>query len=100
VIFNHGGHGFVHEFIPADEIWIATNHHDEGKNSSCGCGKGNSKVSKEYFDSCVEHEIEEFKHMKKGKPYKPAHQKALDAEKNLGLLKSMVGDSGSTPLKL
>jgi len=34
VLFHHGGHGYVHEFIPLDEIWVSYNHH-----SSCKCKK-------------------------------------------------------------
>src|SRR3990167_8791843 len=38
VYFGHGGHGLVHEFIPPDEIWIATHHYDEGSSLvRCGC---------------------------------------------------------------
>jgi hypothetical protein len=32
IIFGHGGHGYVHEFIPLDEIWVATHHFPR-----CGC---------------------------------------------------------------
>lgn len=84
VIFNHGGHGYVHEFIPKNEIWISTNHFD-----GCDCKnvvKG-QRVSKNYFDSCVIHEITEFKEMKKGKSYWEAHQIALQKEIDIGLLK-------------
>lgn len=88
VIFGHGGHGYVHEFIPPDEIWITTHHFHENKWSECGCKniKANQLVSKEYFDSCVIHEIMEFKEMTKGKPYWTAHNIALDKEREAGLL--------------
>lgn len=99
IIFGHGGHGYVHEFIPLDEIWIATHHYDENKWSKCGCNKGNEPVSKDYFDSCIVHEIEEFNLMKDdGKPYWPAHQEALEAEEELGLLTSPEGDSGKSKI--
>jgi len=95
VIFGHGGHGYVHEFIPTDEIWCATHHYNENKNSHCGCNKGNQPVSREYFDSCVAHEIEECKRMKnKKEPYWPAHNEALEKERELGLLEDPEGDSG------
>ncbi len=88
VIFGHGGHGLVHEFIPLDEIWISTHHYSETKWNKCNCNniKKNQKVSKEYFDSTTVHEITEFKEMKKGKPYWTAHNIALEKEKKLGLL--------------
>jgi hypothetical protein len=87
VIFGHGGHGLVHEFIPMDEIWIGTHHYHENPWSECDCGKGkNAKVSKAYFDSCTAHEIAEHLEMKKGKPYWVAHQLAIEEERKLGLL--------------
>jgi len=99
VIFGHGGHGYVHEFIPVDEIWCATHHYHENEWSHCGCNKGNEPVSKEYFDSCVVHEIEEFNRMKGQKePYWEAHNEALEKEKELGLLKNPNGDSGRSKI--
>ncbi|MBU1935060.1 hypothetical protein KKF04_03310, partial [Patescibacteria group bacterium] len=88
LIFGHGGHGYVHEFIPLDEIWISTHHYDENKWNNCGCDniKKNQKVSKAYFDSTVIHEITEFKEMEKGKSYWTAHQIALDKEREIRLL--------------
>lgn len=88
VIFGHGGHGFVHEFIPLVEIWITTHHFHENKWNNCGCKnvKKNQKISKKYFDSCAIHEITEFYKMKKGKPFWTAHQTALDKEREIGLL--------------
>lgn len=87
VTFGHGGHGLVHEFIPHDEIWI-DNHHFRG----CGCVnvKPGMRVSKNYFESCVHHEIVEYGLMKKGMDYWKAHQNALEAEQRLGLLKNPV----------
>ena len=84
VIFDHGGHGYVHEFIPKDEIWVSTNHFD-----GCNCKNivRDQKVSKNYFDSTVIHEITEFKEMKKGKGYWESHQIALQKELDIGLLK-------------
>ena len=79
-IYNHGGHGLVHEFIPDDEIWISTHHH-------ANCKQKFQKVSKEFFESAVIHEIEEYHQMKKGLPYWKAHQLALEKEKEAGLLK-------------
>lgn len=75
-IFGTGGHGYVHEFIPVDEIWIVT-HHLEGK-----------KVSQEYFNSTVIHEISELKEMKKGLIFWKAHLVAVQKEKEAGILKN------------
>jgi len=85
VIFGHGGHGFVHEFIPNDEIWIATHHY-----KGCGCSnvRKDRKVSPQYFESCTLHEITEFRLMKKGMSYWKAHNHSLEAELKLGLLKN------------
>lgn len=87
VTFGHGGHGLVHEFIPHDEIWIDT-HHFKG----CGCVglKRDRKVSENYFESCIHHEIVEYGLMKKGMIYWKAHHNALEAERKLGLLKNPV----------
>ena len=85
VIFGHGGHGYVHEFIPNDEIWIGTRHFE-----GCDCEnlvKKEQKVSQKYFDSTVIHEITEFKEMKKGRSYWKAHQIALRKEIEIGILK-------------
>lgn len=88
VMFGHGGHGFVHEFIPLDEIWIATHHFHDNKWNCCGCKniKKNQKLSKNYFDSSVIHEITEFNEMKKGKSFWHAHNIALKKELEIGLL--------------
>lgn len=88
IIFGHGGHAYVHEFIPLDEIWIATHHYHDNKWSHCGCNnvKKNQAVSKNYFDSTVIHEITEFKEMQKGSTFWKAHNIALDKERELGLL--------------
>lgn len=74
VIFGQGGHGYVHEFIPLDEIWISTHH------------RNRSSVSKEYFNSTVIHEIKEYKEMKKGRSFWEAHQIALEEERKAGIL--------------
>jgi len=95
VYFSHGGHGYVHEFIPKNEIWVSTHHYDEGSEiarCSCRVKRRNRKVSKDYFESTVVHEITEFKEMKKGKSYWKAHQIALEKERKLGLLKDPYTD--------
>ena len=84
VIFGHGGHGYVHEFIPLNEIWVAT-HHFEG--CECRNVKKGQKASQQYFDSTTLHEIAEFKEMKKGMSFWKAHQIALQKETEAGSLK-------------
>ena len=71
VIFGHGGHGFVHEFIPLDEIWIADCHWD-----GCDCKEKTSRLSKKDFKSIALHEIKEFKAMEEGLPFYEAHKLA------------------------
>lgn len=90
VIFAHGGHGYVFEFIPKNEIWVSTHHPNETRWSRCKCKllKKGQRLSKNFFDSTVIHEITEFKEMKKGKIYYQAHQIALQKEKEMGLLKN------------
>ena len=80
VIFGHGGHGYVHEFIPLNEIWIATHHCED-----CVWGniKKGQKVSRPHFNKTVLHEITEFKKMKKGLPYWRSHQIALEKEREV-----------------
>ena len=91
VIFGHGGHGLVHEFIPHNEIWIASHHYKiKGRNGvsvGCGCNKGNQKLSDEYFESCTIHEISEYNLMKtSGMNYWTAHNISLDVEREIGLI--------------
>ncbi len=95
IIFGHGGHGYVHEFIPKDEIWTSTHHYHESKFTRCGCTVSNKgqKASERYFDSTTIHEITEFKEMRKGKPYWRAHQIALQKEIEAGLLKTPYTDT-------
>lgn len=97
VDFGHGEHGLVHEFIPIDEIWICSHHYHEGNSefSKCSCKvkRSNQKVSKRFFDSTVLHEITECDEMKKGKTYWEAHQIALQAEKEAGLLSDPYDDT-------
>lgn len=81
IIFGHGGHGFVHEFIPMDEIWVTTSHFH-----GCGHDEEIQEITQEYFDSCVIHEITECEQMKKGKIFWIAHQIANEKERELGLI--------------
>jgi hypothetical protein len=85
VIFGAGGHGYVHEFIPLSEIWVSS-HHYEG----CGCDNLKSvdqRVSQQYFDSTIIHEITEFKAMLGGMTFWEAHEIALAKENEIGILK-------------
>lgn len=86
IIFGHGGHGYVHEFIPLNEIWIATHRVPHFEEYYPLTKKRPVKFSQQYFDSAVIHEITEFKEMKKGVTYWKAHQVALKKEKEVGLV--------------
>ena len=83
VIFGHGGHGFAHEFIPLDEIWIADRH---PVNCLCKNVGPDRKMSEEFSGRTVKHEIDEFWDMAKGIIYEVAHKNALDNERKRGVL--------------
>jgi len=83
VTFGHGGHGYVHEFIPLNEIWIDI-YHSEG--CECENVRNLQKVSKAFFESTLLHELVELKKMRKGMIYWKAHQIALNKEIESGLL--------------
>lgn len=80
-IYGHGGHGFAHESIPLNEIWVATHH---PVNCLCKNVKQDRKMSQEYFDCTASHEIDEFWDMAKGIIYKKAHQNSLKKDKKRG----------------
>lgn len=84
VLFEHAGHGLVHEFIPMDEIWVGTHHFER-----CPCKnvRLDRKISRNNFESTVIHEIVEFKIMALGISYDLAHPIALWVEKTVGILK-------------
>jgi len=84
IMFAHGGHGYVHEFIPHNEIWVDSHHQ-----ANCGCKnvRSDRKMSVRYRDSTILHEITEFYEMKKGLDYWPAHSIALDTERVEGILR-------------
>ncbi|MFH1403521.1 MAG: hypothetical protein ABIH11_04550 [Candidatus Altiarchaeota archaeon] len=96
VYFSHGGHGLVHEFIPVDEIWVSSHHYYEGENTLAHCvcrvRKKGMRVSKNYFESTVIHEITEIEEMKKGKSYQQAHRIALRKEEEIGLISDPFSD--------
>jgi hypothetical protein len=83
VHWAHGGHGFVYEFIPMDEIWVGDTHP-----AGCECQRLNQKreISQRYFESTVIHEIVELGHMRSGMIYWEAHQLAIEAEHKAELL--------------
>lgn len=87
VMFGHGGHGYVHEFIPLNELWIDTHHYT--CLGGCGCDnlkRKNQRVSPEYFESTVIHEKNEFWAMARGKNFYQADQIARQEEARAGLL--------------
>jgi len=96
VYFGHGGHGFVHEFIPLDEIWISLNHPHEGNsefgNCNCKLNTKGQKLSKNYFESTIIHEITECENMKKGKSFWESHNLALEKEREINLLSDPYND--------
>lgn len=89
IMFHHGGHGYVHEFIPLDEIWIETHH------CHCNCKnvRNGQKISMAFFESTIVHEITELELMKKGVIYWDAHQLAIQKEREIGLLKDPYEDN-------
>jgi hypothetical protein len=83
VVFEHGGHGYVHEFIPLDEVWVAT-YHPVG----CVCKnvRADRKMSRWYSAETSDHEIDEFNDMARGIIFETAHQNALQKEIARGVL--------------
>lgn len=81
--WNHGGHGYVCEFIPADEVWVGTTHP-----ADCDCQGVNEarEISDRYFESTVLHEVTELNLMKDGMIYWHAHHLSLEKEKEANLL--------------
>lgn len=84
ILFGHGGHGYVHEFIPNSEIWVVTHHFKE-----CGCHgvRKDKKISHRFFNSTALHEITEFQEMRRGEIFWKAHQLALQQETKAAILK-------------
>lgn len=83
IIFGHGGHGLVHEFIPLDEIWVSKKHQ---KSCDCRGVREDLAVSENFFDSTVLHEYIELTAMLAGDDFWTAHQKALEVEVAAGFL--------------
>lgn len=83
IMFEHAGHGFVHEFIPLDEIWVDVRHYE-----GCACKnvREDRKISQKYFKSTILHEMFEFKSMREGREYWSAHQLAINAERCASIL--------------
>lgn len=82
VIFGHGGHGWVHEFIPLNEIWVSNVHPVD-----CDCKNKGKFLDIKNIESTIIHEITEAKIMKDGKtPYHKAHKEATKVELKTGLV--------------
>ena len=82
VQFGHGGHGYVHECIPLDEIWVAKEHtaqcaYEEEDKQAHARGK---PIEARERDCIVVHEIAEFRAMQSGASFWVAHNKALEVE--------------------
>ena len=90
VIFGHGGHGLVHEFIPLHEIWVGKQHFVD-----CACEKRSvrQRMSKAAIESTIVHEIAEYQAMKKGAEYWTAHEMAHEAERVAGFLHDPYDDT-------
>jgi hypothetical protein len=84
VIFGSGGHGYVHEFIPHDEIWLDVRYKDV-------------RVSWRWFKSTAVHEMTEWLEMSRGISYYEAHLIALKKEVELGLLVDPYEDDMRAP---
>jgi hypothetical protein len=87
--FGHGGHGLVHECIPMDEIWLGAQHFKDCKCKGTVPGR---PVTPAWFESCLLHEIAEFRQMNQGDDYWKAHKDAIGLEKDLGILADPHGD--------
>lgn len=89
VDFGHGGTGITYPFIGANEIWLSASH------SGCIClnVSENQPCSPEFLQSTLEHEVLEFRLMRKGMRYWVAHQRALKHEVDLGLLKDPYAEN-------
>ena len=83
--FNHGGHGYVCEYIPLDEIWVIKTHPLDCK---CTNVPKNRAMSENFRKSLILHEMTERNLMKKGMVYWKAHQLALEAERKAGYIKN------------
>jgi hypothetical protein len=83
VLFGHGGHGYVHECIPLDEIWVAECHtghcaYQEEAREAHEIGKETDARER---DCIIVHEITEARYMREGIVFWEAHNIALEAEK-------------------
>jgi hypothetical protein len=84
IMFGNGGHGFVHEFIPLDEIWIDIKHYEESGIENL---PKDMIMSDDFTKSTILHEIIESILMRFGINFWKAHNFALDAERLAGILK-------------
>ena len=80
--FGHGGHGYVHECIPLDEIWVAKCHtaecaYQEEEREAHRIGK---RIQDRERDAIIVHEIAEFGLMKSGMDFWAAHNLAVEVE--------------------
>ena len=72
--FGIGGHGYVHEVIPHDEIWVSRTKQD------------GEEMTKDEFLSTALHEVVEHEKMKYGMSYFDAHRAATMFEIDFGLI--------------
>jgi predicted double-glycine peptidase len=91
VIFGHGTHGYVHEWCPNDEIWIAHRH----TSKNCCNTSSDQRCTDAFIESTILHEITENKEMGTGKSYWESHNISLEKEKEAKFLENPYDDSDS-----
>ena len=86
VQFGHGGHGYVHECIPLDEIWVAKAHTGECaySNEDSAAHAVGTPISQRERDLIIVHEISECKLMAVGYDFWTAHHIAVRKEEEYG----------------
>lgn len=84
--FGDGGHGYVHEFIPHNEIWVSVFNCDNGE-----------RISEAWFLSTAIHELHEWGMMKNGIDYFNAHLSAMRKEAEYNLVPDSYLDNPDSP---
>ena len=82
VQFGHGGHGYVHECIPLDEIWVAKEHTGECayENEDSAAHSVGAPITQRERDCIIVHEICECLAMQRGYDFWTAHNIAVRKE--------------------
>jgi hypothetical protein len=77
VLFGTGGHGYTHEVIPLDEIWVASNHYANEDGTTYADG---AAIEGKERDAIIVHEIAEAQCMRLGESFWAAHNYATEVE--------------------